>query len=262
MPGSPEAAALTRVPDLAGWVDTRGMLLSGFARVSFSEPADYKRDGFVVILPPRALVSAVGRPPAAFLHHIASTLAHADVLCPIEDATDTERALPGWRRSCAILHTLPGVMPWEGDSDADTRIFGNEDAPPLAHLPTDLHREIVEALRGMPLARFGDKIAPVGPLDPAPRPLPVSAVWADGMPVSFCYPVVQTEAFWDISIDTLEQYRGRGLAERAVRAMIRFMRRAGKAPVWGAVETNAASLAVARKLGFVEAGRLSVFTSR
>ena len=57
-------------------------------------------------------------------------------------------------------------------------------------------------------------------------------------------------------------FRGRGLAGRAARAMIRHMRGFGRAPVWGALETNAASLSVARQLGFQPAGRLAVFTSR
>ncbi|HEX2457536.1 MAG TPA: GNAT family N-acetyltransferase [Vicinamibacterales bacterium] len=262
MPGSAEDAALARVPDLAKWVDTRGMLLSGFARVRFSEPANHDRDGFVVILPPRALVSAVGRPPAPLVLDAAESLSRADVLCPIDDVSHTARALQTWQVSCAILHELPGTMPWEHTTDPDTRIFMLNDAPALAHLPDDLQREIAEALRGMPLARFGDRIQPAGPLDRPPRPLPVAAAWADGVPVSFCYPVVQSERFWDVSIDTLEEYRGRGLAARAVRAMIRHMRRTGKSPVWGALDTNAASLAVGRKLGFVEVGRLGVFTSR
>jgi hypothetical protein len=262
MPGSAETAALARVPDLAQSVDTRGMLLSGFAHVRFNEPANHVTDGFVVILPPRALVSAVGRPTATLLLTAAQDLSHADVLCPIEDADYTQQALPGWRASCAILHGLPETMRWEHTRDEDTTLFTRADAPPLTHLPDDLQREITEALRGMPLARFGGKIDPAGALEPAPRPLPVAAAWADGIPVSFCYPVVQTETFWDISIDTLEAYRGRGLAARAVRAMIRHMRRAGKAPVWGALDTNASSLTVARKLGFVEVGRLGVFTSR
>jgi len=262
MPGSAELAALARVPDLARWVDTRGMLLSGFARVRFSEPADEYTDGFVVILEPRALVSAVGRPPARLILDAAQRLPRADVLCPIEDVSHTSQALPEWRENCALLHVLRGAMPWESEVDADTTIFVQDTAPSLSHLPEDLQREIAEALRGMPLARFGDRIHAGRRLGPAPRPLPVAAVWADGLPVSFCYPVVQTETFWDISIDTLETYRGRGFAARAVRAMIRHMRRAGKAPVWGALETNTASVAVARKLGFVEVGRLGVFTSR
>jgi hypothetical protein len=81
MPGSAETAALARVPDLAQSVDTRGMLLSGFAHVRFNEPANHVTDGFVVILPPRALVSAVGRPTATLLLTAAQDLSHADVLC-------------------------------------------------------------------------------------------------------------------------------------------------------------------------------------
>src|SRR5262245_6238660 len=261
MPGSADLAALARVPDLAPWVDTRGMLLSGLARVRFAQPADLDNDGFVVILEPRALVSAVGRPPSDLILDAAQRLTRPDVLCPIADVSHTSQALPGWQESCALLHVLRGSMPWESEADADAAIYMQDTAPPLTHLPEDLQTEITEALRGMPLARFGHHVRPGGSLDPPPRPLPVAAVWADGLPVSFCYPVVQTETFWDISIDTLEAYRGRGFAARAVRAMIRHMRRAGKAPVWGALETNGPSLAVARKLGFVEVGRLGVFTS-
>jgi RimJ/RimL family protein N-acetyltransferase len=88
----------------------------------------------------------------------------------------------------------------------------------------------------------------------------VAATWADGRPVAFCYPVLQTERWWDVSVDTLPDYRGRGLAGRAARAMIRHMRQHGKAPVWGALESNGASLSVARQLGFAEAGRLTVLT--
>ena len=34
----------------------------------------------------------------------------------------------------------------------------------------------------------------------------------DGRAAAFCYPVLQTERHWDVSVDTLEGYRGRGLA--------------------------------------------------
>jgi hypothetical protein len=44
--------------------------------------------------------------------------------------------------------------------------------------------------------------------------------------------------------------------------MTRYLRARGRAPVWGALESNAASLSVARQLGFVPAGRLVVFTPR
>ena len=91
---------------------------------------------------------------------------------------------------------------------------------------------------------------------------PIAAAWAGGQPVAFCYPALQTESLWDVSVETLAEYRGRRLAGRVARAMIRYMRDRGKAPVWGALESNAASLNVARRLGFVDAGRLAVFTPR
>ena len=90
----------------------------------------------------------------------------------------------------------------------------------------------------------------------------MAAVWADGRPVSFCYPVWQTETRWDVSIDTLAPYRGRGLGARAARTLIRHMRGIGRAPVWGALESNAASRALAARLGFLEAGGIAVFAAR
>jgi RimJ/RimL family protein N-acetyltransferase len=89
----------------------------------------------------------------------------------------------------------------------------------------------------------------------------MAAVWADGRPVSFCYPVWQTETLWDVSIETLETYRRRGFAARAARTMIRHMRQTGRAPVWGALDTNVASRALAAKLGFVENAGIAVFTA-
>ena len=78
--------------------------------------------------------------------------------------------------------------------------------------------------------------------------------------MSFCYPVWQTERWWDVSVDTIEGYRGQGLAVRAAAAMIAFMAARGKRPVWGALEDNAASLRVAAKLGFVPVDELLVLT--
>jgi GNAT superfamily N-acetyltransferase len=79
---------------------------------------------------------------------------------------------------------------------------------------------------------------------------PVGVVIIDGTAASFCYPVWRTETLWDISIDTLEEHRGRALGSHAVRFMIELLRRDGREPVWGALESNGASLRLAAKLGF------------
>jgi GNAT superfamily N-acetyltransferase len=258
-----EQAALARVPDVPQWVDTRGMLLTGRALVSFPLDPHFPSDGFVVELASRALLSAIDNPPGSLVAERALAMAgDVNVLCAPDTADSVAQALPEWVRRGVRLHALPGVMAWERGADVDVNVFTLVDAPSIGHVSDALRTELTEALEGHPAARFvpGTLPAPV-PADASPTPIPVAAAWMDGRPVAFCYPVLQTETLWDVSVDTLPDYRGRGLAGRAARAMIRHMRGRGKAPVWGAVETNAASLSVARQLGFVEAGRLEVFAA-
>jgi len=68
-----------------------------------------------------------------------------------------------------------------------------------------------------------------------------------------------TETLCDISIDTLEAYRGRGFAAPCIAYMVALMRERKKEPMWSALESNRASRRLAAKLGFVEVDRMSVF---
>jgi GNAT superfamily N-acetyltransferase len=86
----------------------------------------------------------------------------------------------------------------------------------------------------------------------------IAATFLDGVPVSFCY-AVETESQWDVSIETQEQYRGRGYAGACVAWMIDHEAALGRRPVWGAVDSNAASRRLAEKLGFVPADRIAVW---
>jgi RimJ/RimL family protein N-acetyltransferase len=262
MSATHEAAALARVPDLPQWIDTRGMLLTGRALVTFPPSQRFISDGFVVELASRALLSAIGNPPDEIVAERACAMqGEVNVLCAEDTAETVGVALPSWIRRGVRLLALSGVMPWEhGHDDGDVAIFTRANTPPLEHLPELLRREIGDALEGHPSARFvPGKLPDRSPADASPTPVPIAAVLMDGQPVAFCYPVLQTETLWDVSVETLEGFRGRQLAARAARAMVRHMRGSSKAPVWGALETNAASLSVARQLGFEEAGRLMVF---
>ena len=75
----------------------------------------------------------------------------------------------------------------------------------------------------------------------------------------FCFPTVVTERFWDVTIETRESYRRRGLAVAAFLRAVDEMRQTGREPVWGAEEDNVASLRLAEKLGFVYAATIWVF---
>ena len=252
------ALALTRVPDLPQWVDTRGMLLSGRAVVA----APAGQDGLVVVVPDLALASIVGRPPASDIAGVLATLAgDVNVLAQMEDADYVARALTGWRRQRAIIHVLPGVMPWEADADPQTRVFTRLSAPRFTHVPEPLRRELLDALKGRTVSRFVPGALPRAGGRGSRVTVPMAAVWADGRPVAFCYPVWQTETRWDVSIETLAPYRKMGLGARAARTLIRYMRGTGRVPVWGALETNTASRTLAARLGFLEAAGIAVFTA-
>jgi RimJ/RimL family protein N-acetyltransferase len=88
---------------------------------------------------------------------------------------------------------------------------------------------------------------------------PVAATCLGKLPVSFCYAGSRTESLWDISIDTLAEYRNRGYAALCVSFMIEYFHRRDLAPVWGAVESNIPSMRLAAKLGFTPVDQIVVF---
>ena len=143
--------ALERVPDDPWRVDTRGMLLSGRADVSFAPGSrNPAADGFIVSIPDAALVSIVGRPPRPLIIDVVRgtrRARHRPLSARAMRGTPRAR-WPGWKRTMALLHTLPSRPDWDAGIDEDTRIFSAADAPPLAHVPGRLRRELVNALRG------------------------------------------------------------------------------------------------------------------
>jgi RimJ/RimL family protein N-acetyltransferase len=260
--GNRLAAALARVPDQPRWVDTRGMLLSGRAVVHAAPGSDLSRDGFLIAVPDASLASIVGAPSPDEIRNVVGLLrGDVNLLAQNEDAAVVVDALRNWKRRTAIIHVLPGVMKWEAEADPGARVFNRETAPALDHLADHLRHELLDALRGRTTARFVPGALPESGEIRCGSSVPMAAVWADRRPVAFCYPVWQTETHWDVSIDTLEEYRKRGLGARAARALIRHMRASGRAPVWGALDTNAASRALAARLGFIETAGLAVFTA-
>jgi hypothetical protein len=254
--------ALERVPDEPWRVDTRGMLLSGRAEVAFPPQPEAAADGFIVSMPDAALVSIVGRPPRSLIQDVIGALeGHINVLCQPVDASYVGGSLKGWERTTALLHALGERPDWADGQDEDTRVFSLRTAPSLAHLPASLRRELANALNGRPVARFVPGELPDRDVPPPLEPTPIAASWSGPLPVAFCYPALRTERWWDISVETLEEYRRQGHAARAVRCMTRHMWETGRWPVWGAAVSNLPSLALARTLGFQEVGKLSVFST-
>ena len=221
------------MPDRPEWVETRCALLDG-------GPLFESADGAVVLTPERDMLCVIGRPATkAFEAALRSRAPEAEVLAQAADH-DHVADLLGAPGDTAIIHA-PGASGLQiGGLPRDLRveILGPDDAGRLVGLPSPLRDELVAALGW-------------------------TAVWpglADGRLVSFCYAGSCTEGWWDVSIDTLEPYRGRGYAAAAFAAVAEHMRSHGKLPAWGALESNEPSWRLARKLGFDPVAKVFVWS--
>lgn len=218
---------MIEVPDEPRWVEARAMLLSG-------APVTPAGQGWVVRSDAEQLMVAIGDVDVADVVRIA---ARGTLLCAIE-RDDLAKAMEarGWMVERAILHTLPdpGALP---DDDGVALL---DPAADLAHLPAELANELRQAQRSG---------------------RPVHAVRVDGLPVSFAYAPWRTERWFDVAVDTAPGARQLGLATHAAAAMIRAESAGGREPVWGAAESNLASLRLAARLGFVEVDAIWLISS-
>ena len=216
------------------------MLLEGCDLLGLEEGTEGL--SFVVrgLYPEGELVSVVGSPASGtIVEAVSRNGGSGAVIAMPENARLMAETLPGWEMQPAILHLLgeAGLQESPANPAPSIRLISGQAKPfvlPPA-LSTDLRAELEDALhRGTPLA----------------------ATFVEGVPVSFCYAASETESLWDVAIDTLGGYRRRGHAARCAAFLVRHMRRTtGKEPVWGALETNAASMNLAASLGFVPVDR-------
>lgn len=183
------------------------------------------------------LISVVGRPSEAAIQEAATGRRDHEVIVPPENGDLVAAALPGWEGSPATLHLLDDEGRLPRVPAGSVRLLEPAELDAIEGLPRDLRSELAGAACSSPIA----------------------ASFEDGRPVAFCYADC-TESLWDIAIDTLEGYRRRGHAARCVAYMIEHLR--PLRPVWGAGNTNQASLGLAARLGFVPVDKLLIFRAR
>ena len=151
---------------------------------------------------------------------------------------EVKAALSDWKPDEADTFREPAAgLPRVLQTPETVRWMQPEEETLLSGLPTSLVSELVEALNRSEVA----------------------AAWVDGLPVAFCSIACESERLWDISINTVAEYRRRGLAAECVTWMAEAMRQRGKRAVWGAHSENEASRGLAAKLGFEPSGRLCLF---
>ncbi|NIR50134.1 GNAT family N-acetyltransferase [candidate division KSB1 bacterium] len=228
--------ALT-LPDIPRWVETRGLLLAGRCEVygaTYSDDSD-----FVVRSLVDSLICVVGRPNAnAILQAISQSGSSAEVLTARENVEYVGSVLKSWHKCKAWIHSLNKDTEHAVAADATVKFVTGDEIFAIRDEAPELGKELSNVLT------ITD----------------VAAAIVRNQPVSFCYAGTETETLWDISIDTLPRHRRRGYAATCVQFMIDFMRTKGKQPVWGAVDSNVASLNLARKLGFQVVDELFLFS--
>ena len=238
-----ESARLAALlPDLPRFVETRGMLLGGNCEVLGLEevaanPSFVARDG------EENLVCVVGYPAREAIAEAVARNGNAGaVIAMPENVSCVAQAVPGREAQPAVLHLLGEAerLPGAAEGEPVRLLSGPEEVRLLPPgLRGELRAELERVLR---------------------RGAATVAAFVGDVPVSFCYVAWETEGLWDVSIDTLGEHRRQGHAAQCAASLIRHMRHtAGKEPVWGAVESNAASMGLAARLGFVPVDRVFVF---
>jgi hypothetical protein len=87
--------------------------------------------------------------------------------------------------------------------------------------------------------------------DEFPARSPIMAIVENGVPVSICFSARASELVVEAGVETVPEFRGRGLAGLATSAWAAAIQASGRTPIYSTSWSNCASLAVARKLELV-----------
>jgi RimJ/RimL family protein N-acetyltransferase len=225
---------LASIPDLPRWVEARGMLLSGRGSVIETGLLDPP----AIVACPTVMLAVVLRWDLGDVLHRALRMVPREfsIVGPAEAEGVVTATLPHRPHEGATLFHLPAEAAARLTGGAGARLLRADEYPQLDNLPPILRGELRDACVHSPIA----------------------TAFADDRPVAFCYSGWETERHWDVSIDTLDHYRRRGLAAAASTCLIQHFAALGKTAVWGSVDSNTASTALAQKLGFTAVDRLMV----
>ena len=210
---------MIELPDVPRWVEAHGIAADA---EHWREPLG---PGFALGHDAMKLIVIGGEADPAAVASLAQSRPAHTLLFAIERddiATSIERPV-----ARAILHTLDGEVP---------DLEGAVPLPADAELPPALADELAWA------RAHG----------------PIWAIYLDGIAASFAFAPWRSAKYFDVSVDTVPGARQLGLATIVAAAMIRDERARGREPVWGADEGNAASLRLAKRLGFVAVDELWV----
>jgi hypothetical protein len=209
-------ALLAQVPDVPRTVDLRALLQNPSSEV-FSD------SGGALVLERAIGLGVIHGFPAMGL--VNPALEHISELLSPEPFRDIH---PGWVWARGVVMTLrdeAALQLWQKQAQGVVVPF---DASMLEQTPESL-RDLLH----LSLERGKATCALV-----------------EGQPVAFACVPLGTENRYDLSVDTLEAHRCRGYARMAAAVLIGMEREDGREPMWGALESNPASIRAGMALGF------------
>lgn len=173
---------------------------------------------------------------------------------------DILQSLPGWRAVSVKAQVAPRLAALiEKGMGSRVTSFGDlyytltRPAPEIAH--PDVRRLAIADLEMVKRAAGELRVNGMGsPEAMLQKGLAVGAV-IDGQLAANAHTSAMSALYADIGIYTIERCRGRGLANAMGASISRLIQESGRTPVWSTSEGNAASRAIAAKLGYVEVSR-------
>ncbi len=242
---SPESAALLGVlPDDPMHVEARGLLLGRPGAVVIGDSVG-GRGGFV-FAPKHGIAAGFGEPPLELAEELRDVAdGHGMVQEGIELHVPFAGADDWMARSDTRLLCEHRIQTFDDSDDPDALAvrWGSL----LRHENVLLKSAGDALLETLPRALRGEFAA----MDPWPV---VVASLAGGSIASIASAFVETEGYFDVSIDTVGDFRRAGFGTSCAAALIQHQAARGKRPVWMVRGKNLASLALSQKLGFRDAG--------
>lgn len=152
------ARILRTLPDIARWVKTRSILLSGHCEVLGLK--DGEELSFVVrdTAADEIYVSVVGRPAAcAIVKAVSQGQNEGEVLAVPENSSHVAAALGDWRIVDTVLHTLGDTARMLEVPEGSVCLLPSLDGVDLESLPPDLRSELEDAVETSPVcAAYAD----------------------------------------------------------------------------------------------------------
>jgi len=229
---------LAATPDTATNLEARAFLLRDDTLVIQADPEAIDA---VLVSPIFEVALPIGRPEKTIITEaLSERTADWSFVAEVGDADRYSQLLPAWKYEPArIAERPPGALLPEGSATEDDVRWIEAS-----------HREQIDEIEDSELRSELQRI-----LDQ----VPMAAAFVEDRPVSFCSVYPETETRGDLAIDTLASYRRRGFARATAAFLIRHLEQRGIKPVWGALETNRASIDLAESLGFEWIGELGVW---